>query len=66
LLASLDAQPDGWRRCALAFLEAQIWRSEMRRIIAPAAAAPADTSTSAVETEAPQSSRRYGGAWLAV
>jgi hypothetical protein len=25
LLASLDAQPDGWRRCALAFLEARCW-----------------------------------------
>ena len=23
LLASLDNQPDGWRRCALSFLEAQ-------------------------------------------
>jgi hypothetical protein len=26
LLASLDAKPEGWRRCALAFLEAQTWR----------------------------------------
>jgi hypothetical protein len=26
LLESLDQQPDGWRRCALAFLEAQCWR----------------------------------------
>jgi hypothetical protein len=26
LLASLDAAPEGWRRCALAFLEAQTWR----------------------------------------
>lgn len=25
LLARLDASPDGWRRCALAFLEAQAW-----------------------------------------
>jgi hypothetical protein len=66
LLTSLDAQPDGWRRCALAFLEAQTWRSDMRRIIAPAAVAPANTSTSAVATHVPQSSRRYGGAWLAV
>jgi hypothetical protein len=29
LLAVLEARPDGWRRCALAFLEAQAWRSEM-------------------------------------
>jgi hypothetical protein len=27
LLASLDERPDGWRRCALAFLEAQSWIS---------------------------------------
>ena len=30
LLASFDARPDAWRRCALAFLEAQSWRGEMR------------------------------------
>ncbi len=28
LLRSLDQQPDGWRRCALAFLEAQALRQE--------------------------------------
>ncbi len=26
LLRQFDSQPDGWRRCALAFLEAQAWR----------------------------------------
>lgn len=30
LLASLDRRPDGWRQCALAFLEAQSWRRELR------------------------------------
>lgn len=29
LLAGLDDEPGGWRRCALAFLEAQSWRHEM-------------------------------------
>ena len=29
LLNSLDQEPDGWRRCALAFLEAQCWRKEL-------------------------------------
>lgn len=29
LLRSLDSQPDGWRRCALAFLEDQAWRQEL-------------------------------------
>ncbi len=30
LLAGLDHVPGGWRACALAFLEAQCWREEMR------------------------------------
>jgi hypothetical protein len=32
LLESLDKRPDGWRRCALAFLEAQSWREEMGQV----------------------------------
>ncbi len=32
VLSQLDAEPDGWRRCALAFLEAQSWREEMQAI----------------------------------
>jgi hypothetical protein len=30
LLQSLDTAPDGWKRCALAFLEAQAWQQAMR------------------------------------
>jgi hypothetical protein len=33
LLASLEAQPDGWRRCALAFVEAQTWRGAMGNLL---------------------------------
>jgi hypothetical protein len=33
LLESLDAQPNGWRRCALAFLEAQSWGKELKRVL---------------------------------
>lgn len=29
LLRGLDQTPDGWRRCALAFLEAQCWKKEL-------------------------------------
>ena len=36
LLASLDTEPDGWRRCALAFLEAQAWGQEFRAVVRPA------------------------------
>jgi hypothetical protein len=32
LLESLDARPQAWRRCALAFLEAQTWRKEFREL----------------------------------
>jgi hypothetical protein len=35
LLARLDAAPDGWRRCALAFLEAQCWREALGPVAAP-------------------------------
>jgi hypothetical protein len=33
LLTSLDGRPTGWRRCALAFLEAQTWQGEFGRLI---------------------------------
>jgi hypothetical protein len=32
LLSRLDEVPGGWRLCALAFLESQAWRSEMRLV----------------------------------
>src|SRR4051812_36317057 len=32
LLESLDKRPQNWRRCALAFLEAQSWRKEMGQV----------------------------------
>lgn len=38
LLASLEAQPDGWRRCALAFVEAQTWRGAMGSLLQDSAA----------------------------
>ena len=33
LLASLDGQPAAWRKCALAFVESQTWRSELGRLV---------------------------------
>jgi hypothetical protein len=39
LLTRLDRTPNGWKRCALAFLEAQCWREAMGRGRQPAAAA---------------------------
>jgi hypothetical protein len=37
LLLRLEAEPHGWRRCALAFLEAQAWRQSIRGIMEPVA-----------------------------
>jgi hypothetical protein len=74
LLAALDAQSDGWRKCALAFVEAQTWRSDMRQLLAPSAVdnenslAPVcvpSTETAVVEI-ASASRKSYYGAWLAI
>lgn len=40
LLAQLDTTPDGWRRCALAFLEGQSLRQELRALAASQRAVP--------------------------
>lgn len=40
LLAGLDDEPGGWRRCALAFLEAQSWQEDLGAIVRPPAAKP--------------------------
>lgn len=59
LLTSLDSQPDGWRRCALAFLEAQCWRKEMASFSGEADAAPAPAPPAPqVDTEALRQPRR--------
>jgi hypothetical protein len=36
MLLKLEHEPEGWRRCALAFLEAQCWKAELGHIAAPA------------------------------
>jgi hypothetical protein len=41
LLLSLEQQPDGWRRCALAFLEAQSWREAVSPFTGAAFGGPA-------------------------
>lgn len=35
LLTSLDNEPDGWRRCALAFLESQCWKESFPALREP-------------------------------
>jgi hypothetical protein len=36
LLLRFEREPDGWRRCALAFLEVQTWREALSPLAAPA------------------------------
>ena len=51
LLSQLDREPDGWRRCALAFLQAQAWQQALGPMVSPDAAravGPLDTADKAV------------------
>jgi len=61
MIAALEARPDGWRRCALAFLEAQSWRGDMRRLVIDATrggeAAVVPASRIAGERDAGKASR---------
>jgi hypothetical protein len=68
LLASLDDRADGWRRCALAFLEAQSLRGALQFMVSgPMASEPA--SVGRLTTLPALSGRRrrasHAGAWLA-
>lgn len=47
LLRSLDQQPDGWRRCALAFLEAQALRQEFGELTGNAEVSSQPTTAAA-------------------
>ncbi|MFW5693118.1 MAG: hypothetical protein ACOCWL_02780 [Thermoguttaceae bacterium] len=53
LLADLDRQPDGWRRCALAFLEAQCWRQELRGWVDARQSPPSATAETSEEARRP-------------
>jgi hypothetical protein len=67
VLESLDKRPEGWRRCALAFLEAQSWREELGQVAR-------GTRTETKELKSPVSSVRpgsgpswaVGAKWLAL
>jgi hypothetical protein len=66
LLESLDARPQGWRRCALAFLEAQSWRSEMKKLTQERPTSSAQVKRQAVAPESKPHSLRTAAQWLAV
>lgn len=50
LLLLLDSEPDGWRRLALAFLEAQMWQEAMELPMPAVEEGPAVPATSPSET----------------
>lgn len=50
LLRHLDQVEDGWRRCALAFVESQVWRQEFDRLSGDEPAHPPATAPAAVST----------------
>lgn len=61
LVARLEAEPEGWRRLALAFLEAQAWREELRGLDeAPLVAAPPSRSAPAEPSRVPDAGGRWG------
>jgi hypothetical protein len=59
LLESLDSRPHGWRRCALAFLEAQSWQAELSRV------ASKPPRNSVEKTSAPIARTRRSTMWAA-
>ena len=50
LLAWCEREPDGWRRCALAFLEAQDWSSVLGALAGTSQQGQAATTTQATST----------------
>ncbi|REJ64684.1 MAG: hypothetical protein DWQ31_20560 [Planctomycetota bacterium] len=66
LLRSLDGADDGWRRLALAFVEAQTWRGDLGLLVAEGAApAPGATATatsaSTSRADVEPAPSRFGG-----
>ena len=55
-IALLDREPDGWKRCALAFLEAQCWRESFQSLELPAACR-VEVAQSTVPPHAPRARR---------
>ncbi len=67
LLAALDDEPGAWRRCALAFLEAQTWRWQLSQLAGEPIVAQASKDPVALGTS-PGTGRTtsFWGNWLAI
>ena len=67
LLVSFDERPENWRRCAMAFLEAQAWREEMKQVARGLAVETVTNTSSAVPSKLAERSRWSSPAiWLAM
>jgi hypothetical protein len=60
LLLQLEHEPDGWRRCALAFLEAQCWKAELGQIAPRAAREPSPAEAARPEPASSPSTSALG------
>ena len=65
LLESLDECPGEWRRCALAFLEAQSWRSDLGQLARKSVPTP-NANDLAMRSPDHHKALRQGLAWLAI
>lgn len=52
LLETLDGEPDGWRRCAMAFLESQAWQHELGELQVESRLSSAEASGKVTRTRA--------------
>ncbi len=68
LIARIENGPGGWRRCALAFLEAQSWRKSFRSFLgtATAGSAPADVEIQPAATQRPRRVHRLSAVAAAI
>jgi hypothetical protein len=66
LLATLDDRPGGWRQCALAFLEAQSWRTDLGQVVLEAEAAHVSPHLNPSTTLRNRFARRRAIGWLAI
>jgi hypothetical protein len=67
LLESLDTRPEGWRRCALAFLEAQTWRDDLGWLLhEPGGERAVDANVSSSPAIASRRALKLGMASLAI
>jgi hypothetical protein len=67
LLQSLDLSPDGWRRCALAFLEAQFWGQGLKSFVRePAIASQHESDANKVISPPTVHGRQHIYTWTAI